>query len=88
MTEPDLQDLPFVVRLALRASQGRSSYSTNMLIRFIKLNWPLLEAQHQNILLDIKEYLDDIARGYYTRLPQDIIADWQSLYDYLTKHAK
>lgn len=87
-TEPDLQDLPYVVLLALRASQGRFNYSTNRLIRFIKLNWPLLEAQHFNILLDIKEYLDDIKRGYYPKLPQYIIEDWNSLYDHLTKHSK
>lgn len=88
MPEPDLQDLPFVVMYALRHAFGRQSYGVSIVQKFVKLNWPLLEAQHFNILLDIKEYLDDIKRGYYPKLPQDIIADWKALYDYLTKHAK
>lgn len=84
MTEPDLQDLPFVVMYALRHAFGRQSYGVSIVQKFVKLNWPLLQAQRENILKEIKEQLEGIQKGWYD-LPQDIISDWQELYNYLLK---
>lgn len=85
--QPDLQDLPFVTLYALRNAMGGMSYGVGITLKFVRRNWPLLIAQSANILREINEYLLDIKRGYYPRVPADIIADWQATYDYLTKHA-
>ena len=74
---------PFVVVFALRYALGRHSCAPSIVAGYIKEHWNELQQQHDGILEDIKNLLDNHREWQEDACNSIDYATWQNLYNEL-----